>query len=116
MKAYGPSMLIDHGVIHTLAPDCPHAEAMLIEAGQVTWIGKSADAPRAGRVIDVQGRTVLPALIDAHSHLYWMAEDRLQCSVASADIRNIPDLLERLRAEATSKDGSEWLEIGRAHV
>lgn len=109
MKAYGPSMLIDHGVIHTLAPDCPHAEAMLIEAGQVTWIGKSADAPRAGRVIDVQGRTVLPALIDAHSHLYWMAEDRLQCSVASADIRNIPDLLERLRAEATSKDGSEWL-------
>lgn len=109
MKPHATSLLIDGGVIQTLAPERPHAESMLIEAGHVTWIGSSADAPRAERVLDVQGRTVLPAFIDAHSHLYWMAEDRLQCDVGGSDIRNIPDLLERLRAQAIVKGENEWV-------
>ena len=40
--------------------------------GKITKIGPSgATAPAGARLIDLRGRTVLPGLIDAHSHLTW---------------------------------------------
>lgn len=109
MTSREPSLLIHNGVIHTLAPEQPTAESMLLEAGRITWIGKSCDAPPAQRVMDVRGRAVLPAFIDAHSHLYWMAEDRLQCNLAAADVRNIPDLLQLLRSQVANKARDGWI-------
>jgi hypothetical protein len=106
------SLLVTRGAIHTLWPERPSAEAMLLERGQVTWLGRSAQAPQADQVLDLGGRTVLPGLIDAHCHPYWMAQDRLQLNVAAPEIRNIPDLLELLRSQMARLDGSEWL-VGR---
>ena len=49
------------------------AEAVLIEHGRITAIGGSEDVrertPRGVPVIDLEGRTALPGLIDAHTHL-----------------------------------------------
>jgi imidazolonepropionase-like amidohydrolase len=44
--------------------------SVTIEAGRITRVGASGDAvPEGARVVDVDGRTVLPGLIDAHVHL-----------------------------------------------
>jgi imidazolonepropionase-like amidohydrolase len=44
---------------------------VLIEDGVIARAGDAGDGvPDAARVIDVQGRTVMPGLIDAHAHVY----------------------------------------------
>ena len=45
--------------------------AFLVEDGMVTWVGAQGEreAPEGAARVDLTGRTVIPALIDAHQHL-----------------------------------------------
>ncbi len=45
--------------------------AILIENGLISWVGEAADAPTSGRVENLGGRLVTPALIDCHTHLVF---------------------------------------------
>ncbi len=59
------------GYVHT--PASPHATAVCVEDGVVVWAGDD-DAvahfvDNADRVIDLDGRLVTPAFVDAHVHL-----------------------------------------------
>jgi predicted amidohydrolase YtcJ len=59
------------GYVHT--PSDPHASALCIEDGQVVWTGdddaSAHFADNADRIIDLRGRLVAPAFVDAHAHL-----------------------------------------------
>jgi len=39
--------------------------------GLITHIGPAGPIPKGARVVDLRGKTVLPGLIDVHSHLTW---------------------------------------------
>ncbi|HSE07950.1 MAG TPA: amidohydrolase [Nocardioidaceae bacterium] len=64
-------ILLRGGYVHT--PADPHATALCIEDGQVVWTGDDDASAHfvdnADRVIDLQGRLVTPAFVDAHAHL-----------------------------------------------
>jgi predicted amidohydrolase YtcJ len=69
------------------------------DKGRILAVGTAkavnAKAPRA-RHIDVQGKTVLPGLIDAHGHVFGLGDVLTQL-----DMANIPTLAEALSAVAT---------------
>jgi imidazolonepropionase-like amidohydrolase len=44
---------------------------IVVENGKITRIGPRGAVPAGAREIDLRGRTVLPGLIDAHSHVTW---------------------------------------------
>ncbi|MFI7075698.1 imidazolonepropionase [Micromonospora sp. NPDC049903] len=48
--------------------------ALLVEAGEVVWVGPSADAPAADRRIDADGAAVLPGFVDSHAHLVFAGD------------------------------------------
>jgi imidazolonepropionase len=61
--------------------------AVIIKDGQIDWLGLSRDLPpipASAHVIDARNKTVLPGLIDSHTHLIFSGsredefEDRLQ--------------------------------------
>ncbi|HSV40162.1 MAG TPA: amidohydrolase family protein [Nocardioidaceae bacterium] len=64
-------LLLRGGYVHT--PADPHATAIAVEGGQVVWTGDddAADhfADNATRVVELEGRLVVPAFVDAHAHL-----------------------------------------------
>jgi len=47
--------------------------AVLVQNGLLFEVGRSADvvAPRGAAVVNVSGKTIVPAIVNAHSHLGW---------------------------------------------
>ncbi|WNM40795.1 imidazolonepropionase [Micromonospora halotolerans] len=48
--------------------------AVLVEDGQVAWIGPARYAPAADRRIDAEGAAVLPGFVDSHAHLVFAGD------------------------------------------
>ncbi|PZG16218.1 imidazolonepropionase [Micromonospora craterilacus] len=48
--------------------------ALLVEDGEVAWIGPAVDAPAADRRIDAGGAAVLPGFVDSHAHLVFAGD------------------------------------------
>jgi predicted amidohydrolase YtcJ len=87
--------LLRGGYVHT--PADPHATAICIEDGQVVWTGdddaSAHFADNADRIIDLRGRLVTPAFVDAHVHL---AQTGL--AAGSLDLSETPTLQAALEA------------------
>jgi imidazolonepropionase-like amidohydrolase len=43
---------------------------VLVEGGRIARVGRAIEAPRGAVVIDARGKTLLPGLIDAHTHTF----------------------------------------------
>ena len=94
------------GRIHTFDDAGTVAESIAIDRGRIVAVGAGAEAalPDGSRVVPLEGRTVLPGMIDAHSHveLSTMAE-RLWVDVRFCET---PVTLERVAAAAqAARDG-----------
>lgn len=50
---------------------------VLISEGKVTTVGPKVEAPADAQVIEAQGRVLMPAFVDCHTHACW-AGDRLE--------------------------------------
>jgi predicted amidohydrolase YtcJ len=71
----------------TMNQSQPGGEAVAISGGHIAWVGASADArtkfPTA-RSLDLAGATVLPGIIDAHTHLLNLGESLLKLNIKDA--------------------------------
>lgn len=66
--------------------------AMLCVGDSIAWLGSDADAPdRADEVLDLDGRLVTPAFVDAHVHLSMTGR-----ALSSLDLSRCGSLLEAL--------------------
>lgn len=67
--------ILIHGHIYTENPQKPWAEALAITAGRIDAAGTGAEISRRKepktQVIDLQGRTVIPGVIDIHEHVMY---------------------------------------------
>lgn len=84
-----PSYIIYNGPIYTLDPAQPKVQALGIRDGRVLAVGSEGKVQAAvgGRAegINLRGRTVIPALTDAHVHLTWYALGRRQARLEGTD-------------------------------
>lgn len=48
--------------------------AVVVEHGRVAWLGSSSVAPQADSCVSLAGRAVLPAFVDAHTHLVFAGD------------------------------------------
>ncbi|MBW4716301.1 imidazolonepropionase [Saccharothrix obliqua] len=48
--------------------------ALVLDGGQVAWVGAAADAPPADDRFDAAGRAVLPGWVDSHTHLVFAGD------------------------------------------
>jgi imidazolonepropionase-like amidohydrolase len=71
--------------------------AFLVENGSFTRIGKKGDIvpPDGAGRIDLTGKTVMPALIDAHSHLGYTNVKEMSTAAANFTRENLVDHLHR---------------------
>lgn len=72
---FGADTILVHGHIYTENPKAPWAEALAITGGRIEAIGSDAEIARhkqsKTKVIELQGRTVIPGIIDIHEHVLY---------------------------------------------
>lgn len=64
------------GPVVTVAPGAPEAEALAVTGRRITAVGSAAQVTRlrgsSTRVVDLRGRALLPAFVEAHGHPFSM--------------------------------------------
>jgi len=68
-------LIIRNAAVYTVDSQQPHAEAVVVRGNRILSVGSNAEleafrGPRT-EVIDGQGCTLIPGLIDSHFHLLW---------------------------------------------
>lgn len=92
-------------------PDNAWATAFAVTGDRITWVGGADDeVPAAGRVVDLDGRLVLPGFTDAHTHLLMMGAALGQVYLTQA--RSLDDI-RRLLLEARAADPAAAVLRGR---
>ncbi|MDX1647219.1 MAG: amidohydrolase family protein [Longimicrobiales bacterium] len=80
-EAEAPSVVFEGGTVVTATGDGPIEDAVFVVAGgQFTVVGSAGDVelPEGAERIDLTGKTVIPALVNAHVHLSNDADERAE--------------------------------------
>jgi hypothetical protein len=104
------------GPVVTLDARDTVAEALGVEGDRIAVVGDEdtvlAWAGPDARRVNLGGRALLPGFIDAHGHFpgegVWATVVDLR-SPPMADVEDLDDLVERLRARAATTDPGEWV-------
>ena len=72
MKPSRPTLYRDAALAQATGPSLRKEVSVLVDAGHVLWIRPSSeegDLPSVVHVIDAGGSTIVPGMVDAHSHV-----------------------------------------------
>jgi predicted amidohydrolase YtcJ len=112
LRAQNATTVLLNGKILTVDPKSSTVQAVAIRDGRVVSAGTSADlrkmAGAQARLIDLQGRTVIPGLIDSHMHAIRAALS-FSTEVNWIGARSLAEALDRIRQASHSMTPGAWL-------
>ncbi|WP_208647604.1 amidohydrolase [Cupriavidus lacunae] len=93
------------------------AEAVAVRDGRIQAVGRKGEiealAGPGTKVVDLQGKTMIPGFVDAHSHfLSTGAAAAFSVDLSSApvgNVKNIDEIVARLKRKAESTPKGEWI-------
>lgn len=104
-------IIITNAKIITLNPALPRASALAISAGRIVAVGGNDDikplATAQTTHIDLEGKTIIPGLVDAHIHFEWLAR-----SLQAVDLFEVPskaEAIERVAVQAQAVSSGVWI-------
>ncbi|MCG8319466.1 MAG: amidohydrolase [Cytophagales bacterium] len=107
-------LVIKNGNIYTVNSASPKAGAVAVTGGVIVdvganetidrWIGKDTE------VIDLQGKTMTPGLIEGHGHFLGMGQAKLNLELL--DVTSYEQLAERVAEAVEEASPGEWI-LGR---
>jgi predicted amidohydrolase YtcJ len=115
VRAQQPAdLIVTNARIYTVDERRPLGEAMAIAGGRVRFVGSQRGAlalkgPRT-RVIDLDGRTVIPGMVDAHAHLLGLG-----MALRTVDLtgtKSYDEVVARVAARAREAPAGMWI-LGR---
>jgi len=107
-----PALLFENGPIYPMnGPPLPRGAALLTRGGVIDYVGPAEALPRSrradARVVDLDGRPLLPGLCDAHHHLVLSALQALELNCREATAA--PALRRLLSGRAREVDPGAWI-------
>jgi predicted amidohydrolase YtcJ len=103
---YASDTILLHGHIYTGNTKMPWAEALAITRTRIDAVGTDKEVAgrrRAGtKVIDLQGRTVIPGIVDSHAHVVFGSYALHGLNLSTPDSSITPDKRELITARLQS--------------
>ena len=97
-----------NGIIHTMDAEFSVVSTVRVANGRIVSVGESMPGP-CTRVIDVDGRTVIPGLIDNHVHILLTGIRPGHETRAVENARNVADVQDAIRARAAGVPRGEFI-------
>ena len=102
---YRSNLAIRNANIIPMDPEQPRAEAMVVRHGRLVVVGDWQEVAGFAEelpVLDLEGKTVLPGMIDTHAHFLWTAMSLAAVDVSGGvDDEGLQAILRQAAAEAT---------------
>jgi predicted amidohydrolase YtcJ len=110
-------IVFKNGIVHTVNERQPRAEAIAIKGNKIIFVGSNRAAKayegNATRVIDLQGKTVVPGLTDAHYHLAGVGAREMNLNLEGTTSKE--DFLAKVKARVNRAKPGEWV-TGRGWI
>ncbi|MBA3919548.1 MAG: amidohydrolase [Gemmatimonas sp.] len=107
-------LIVTNGRIYTADDTRPLVEAFAVRGGRIVFTGSQREAAMlrgpSTQVVDVEGRTVIPGMVDAHAHFNNLAK-KLR-SVDLVGTKSYDEVIARVVERAKSTPKGSWI-IGR---
>ena len=107
-------LVLQNGVIYTGARALGRVEALAIQGERIIAAGTRKQVQRwigpKTRILDLQGRFVMPGFNDAHVHLGGAGRGKLSVDLSGA--RSLAEMQERIRARLSEFAPGQWI-VGR---
>jgi len=114
LDTQAPELILHHGRFTTLDRANPVASAVAIRSGRFTHVGRDEDIlplARAGtRVIDLQGRPVLPGLIDNHLHIIRGGLS-FNLELRWDGVKSLADAMGMLKRQVAITPAPQWVRV-----
>src|SRR5438876_134457 len=109
-----PDLILHNGRITTLAADQPQAQAIASSGGAISAAGSDADVLKQRgpqtRVVDLQGRRVVPGLNDTHLHLIRGGLN-YNLELRWDGVPSLADALRMLQEQAQRTPPNQWVRV-----
>jgi predicted amidohydrolase YtcJ len=114
-QADDADLVLTNGRIYTVNDKQPTAEAIAVKGDRIVFVGSNADAKKfhATKLINLQGRTVVPGLTDSHCHIFGIGEREMRQNLEGAN--TLEDFLNKVKARAAQTPRDRWI-TGRGWI
>ena len=116
--ADAPDLILHHGKIVTVNRAFEIAEAVAVKGERIVGVGRDADILRlkgsGTRVVDLQGKTVLPGLIDSHVHATGASMYEFDHPIP--DMETIADVLRYVKSRAAVIKPDQWIMLSQVFI
>jgi len=113
-----PELILHHGRIATVDSGFNIRQAMAIEAGRIRAAGTDQEVLAlrgpATEVLDLDGKLVIPGLIDSHAHAANAALTEWEHPIPT--LETIRDVLDYIRTRAQAVPEGDWIEVRQVFI
>lgn len=106
-------MLIKNGVIYTANDDQPTAGIIAVKEDRIIYVGDEEDdftTDENTQIIDLQGKTLTPGLIEGHGHMLSVGYNEMNLDLM--EVKNYDELIEIIKEAVAKAEPGEWI-LGR---
>lgn len=113
-----PNLILHNGKVVTVDREFSISEAVAISGDRITAVGTNGEvrslAASNTRLVDLKGKTVLPGLIDTHTHPLGAALYEFDHAVP--DMETVEDVLDYFRQRARVVPEGSWIRLQQVFI
>jgi len=110
-KAEPADLIFTNGIIYTVNESQPTAEAVAVKDGMILAVGTSEEIEKhkgeKTEVIDLQGETMTPGIIESHAHLMGIGYNKLELDLMY--VKTYDELVEKVAEAVAKAKPGDWI-------
>jgi predicted amidohydrolase YtcJ len=110
-KAEPADLVFINGIVYTVDEANPTAEAVAVKNGLILAVGTTAEISEhigdQTEVIDLQGKTMTPGLIESHAHLMGIGYNKLELDLMY--VKTYDELVDKVAEAVAKAKPGDWI-------